>query len=671
MARSDRSARRKANVLPFVPKAIPLALALCFSSGAYAALCTIGNWSPTGTDPSCAPADPGYFVDTVGASAETKCIPGQYQPSAGMSACLPADTGRFATGPGATSEQACLSGTFASATGQSACTLAPFGNFVSSGGATAPTQCSAGFYQPATGQSACSNPVPAGYFSLAGASAATQCIAGFFQSLIGQSSCNPADGGHFVGVPSATAEQPCLSGTFASATGQSLCTLAPQGSFVSAGAATAPTLCSAGFYQPSMGTSACSTPAPPGSFVGLAGQSAPSQCLPGSYQPATGQSACNPAGAGFFVSTYGATSETACASGTTSSPGATACSTIQYSLSVAKAGSGGGTVSSAPAGISCGGTCLASFDTGTGVALAATPDASSIFSGWSGACTGVTACNVTMDSAKSVTADFEPTTSIPRLGNISTRMEVLTGGNVMIGGFIIGGSTNKTVAITATGPSLAPFGISNFLANPTLTLVRSSDQSVIATNDDWQTDANASLLQASGFAPGNPLESGLYVNLPPGAYTAIVQGAGGAIGVSVIGVFEVDHPDVPLSNISTRGLVLTGGNVMIGGFIVQGSGPQTVAVTATGPSLAPFGISNFLANPSLTIVRSSDQSVIATNDDWQADPNAAQLQASGFAPGNALEPGLLLTLQPGAYTAIVQGVGGSTGVSVIGVFTVP
>ena len=201
--------------------------------------------------------------------------------------------------------------------------------------------------------------------------------------------------------------------------------------------------------------------------------------------------------------------------------------------------------------------------------------------------------------------------------------------------------------------------------------MRSSDQSVIATNDDWQSDANASLLQASGFAPSNSREAGLYLTLAPGAYTAIVSGAGNTTGVSVVGVFEVDHPEIPLVNISTRGLVQTGGNVMIGGFIIQGSGPQKVAITATGPSLAPFGISNFLANPQISIVRSSDQAVIATNDNWQTDPNAAQLQASGFAPGNALEPGILTTLQPGAYTVIVSGVGNTTGVAVIGVFVAP
>src|SRR5262249_17052880 len=158
-------------------------------------------------------------------------------------------------------------------------------------------------------------------------------------------------------------------------------------------------------------------------------------------------------------------------------------------------------------------------------------------------------------------------------------------------------------------------------ANPTITLVRSSDMSTIATNDDWQTDANAAQLLASGFAPPNALEPGLVMNLPPGAYTAIVQGAAGGTGVGVVGVFEVDHPETPLLNIATRGLVGGGDNVLIGGFIVHGTGPQTVAIVATGPSLGNYGIANPLMDTTLSLVRSSDQAVLATNDDWQSAPN--------------------------------------------------
>ena len=92
---------------------------------------------------------------------------------------------------------------------------------------------------------------------------------------------------------------------------------------------------------------------------------------------------------------------------------------------------------------------------------------------------------------------------------------------------------------------------------------------------------------------------------------------------------------------------------------------------ATGPSLAAFGIANALANPTLTLVRSSDQAVIATNDNWQSAANAAQIQASGFAPSKPLESALLITLEPGAYTAIVSGADGGTGVGIVEVFAVP
>jgi hypothetical protein len=115
---------------------------------------------------------------------------------------------------------------------------------------------------------------------------------------------------------------------------------------------------------------------------------------------------------------------------------------------------------------------------------------------------------------------------------------VLTGNDVMIGGFVITGSGPQTVAIVATGPSLANFGITNPLANPTIALVRSSDQAVIDSNDDWQAHANASQLAAACFAPANPLEAAIYTTLPPGAYTAIVEGAGGGTGVAVIAVYK-------------------------------------------------------------------------------------------------------------------------------------
>ena len=253
---------------------------------------------------------------------------------------------------------------------------------------------------------------------------------------------------------------------------------------------------------------------------------------------------------------------------------------------------------------------------------------------------------------------------LPRLANISTRMQVLTGDDVMIGGFIIGGTTAKTVAVRARGPSLTALGVPNALANPVLQLY--SGQALIASNDDWGTAANAAALQSSGFAPSQPLEAAVLVTLAPGAYTAIVSGSGDTTGIGLVEVFEVDNPAAPLINIATRGKVLTGADVMIGGFIIQGDFPQTVVVRARGPSLAQAGVPNVLANPFLQLY--SGQTQIAVNDDWQAASNASQLSASGFAPSSPLESAILVTLQPGAYTAIITGVAGATGVGLIEVF---
>ena len=267
-----------------------------------------------------------------------------------------------------------------------------------------------------------------------------------------------------------------------------------------------------------------------------------------------------------------------------------------------------------------------------------------------------------------VTPPPPPPPPQPSVVNLSTRGEVLTGNDVMIAGFVIGGSAPKTVVITAAGPSLASAGIANPLVNPAMTLVRSSDGAVIATNDDWQAAANAADIQAAGFAPADAREPAIMMTLPPGAYTSIVSGVGNTTGVAVVGVFEVDHPEVPLINISTRGEVLTGNDVMIGGFVIQGTTPQTVVITGIGPSLTQAGIANALANPTLTLVRSSDQSVVASNDDWGSAPNAAAIQASGLAPADARESAIMVTLDPGAYTAILSGAGGGTGVGIVAVY---
>ena len=258
-----------------------------------------------------------------------------------------------------------------------------------------------------------------------------------------------------------------------------------------------------------------------------------------------------------------------------------------------------------------------------------------------------------------------------RLANLSTRGNAITGNEVLIGGFVIGGPVSKTVSIIASGPSLVRDGITGPLVAPAITLVRMSDQQIIATSDAWTREPEASQVQDSGFAPRDAAEAGVVITLPAGGYGALVSGANGGTGATLLAVYELDHPEVPVLNMSTRGYLKVGDDQLIGGLIIGGSTPQQVAIVATGPSLAADGVSGTLDDPRITLVRLSDHAVIATNDNWADDPNAAQLQAKGFAPSDSHEAGLLITLAPGAYGAIMTDPSGRGGIGLLSIYNAP
>lgn len=254
-----------------------------------------------------------------------------------------------------------------------------------------------------------------------------------------------------------------------------------------------------------------------------------------------------------------------------------------------------------------------------------------------------------------------------RLQNVSTRGYVGTGNDVLIGGFVITGETNKNVIVQAIGPSMGPAGITSPLLNPTLTLVRSSDNAVMGTNDNWGSAANATQIAASGYAPSHANESAILMTLAPGGYTAIVSGVGGTVGTGMVAVYELDTPAAPMVNISTRAKVLTGQDVMIAGFIIQGNTSKAVVIRAQGPSLNPFGLSG-LPDPYMVVIRQSDGAVIAQNDNWGTDPSATFMTGFGYTTGmNAAESATMLVLPPGGYTVIVYGVGGTTGAAIVSV----
>ncbi len=258
-----------------------------------------------------------------------------------------------------------------------------------------------------------------------------------------------------------------------------------------------------------------------------------------------------------------------------------------------------------------------------------------------------------------------PSPSASHFANISTRMDVGTGNNVMIAGFIVSGSQSKTVIIRALGPTLGSYGVANALSDPMLELHDSSG-ATIATNDDWQTGSQASQISSSGYAPNNSNESALIATLAAGAYTAIVRGYNNSTGVALVEVYELDTLSTRLSNISTRGQVGTNQNVLIGGLIINGSTSKKLIVRAIGPSLAspPFSLSGPLSNPTLELHDSSGN-LLASNDDWGSGTQAAAISASGYQPSNGKESAIIATLASGNYTAIVRGVNDGTGIALV------
>jgi hypothetical protein len=279
--------------------------------------------------------------------------------------------------------------------------------------------------------------------------------------------------------------------------------------------------------------------------------------------------------------------------------------------------------------------------------------------------------------------DLTTQTSQTSLGNISTRSFVQTGEHVMIGGFIVQGSGTKRVIIRAIGPELTQYGIPDVLANPRLEL-HNGNGALIGTNDDWQTTimggiitgSQVSDIQNSGHAPTAPSESAIIADLQAGNYTAIVHGINNTNGVALVEVYDLNPAaSSSLGNISTRSFVQTGEHVMIGGFIVQGSGTKRVIIRAIGPELTQYGIPDALANPRLEL-HDGNGALIASNDDWQTtilggiitSNQVSDIQNSGHAPTAASESAIIADLQPGNYTAIVRGISNTTGVALVEVY---
>ena len=249
------------------------------------------------------------------------------------------------------------------------------------------------------------------------------------------------------------------------------------------------------------------------------------------------------------------------------------------------------------------------------------------------------------------------------LANISTRLRVETGDNALIGGFIITGSQPKKIIVRAIGPSL-PFA--DKLANPTLELYQGSQ--LLESNDNWMDSPNKQAILDSTIPPTNNLESAIVRSLAPGAYTAIARGVNNGTGIGVVEVYDLNTAvDSILANISTRGLVQGGDNVLIAGTIVVGQAAQKVIIRALGPSV---NVPGRLGDPTLEL-HDGNGALLEANDNWKDSPNKQAIIDSTIPPTNDLESAIVRTLTPAAYTAIVRGVGGTPGIGVVEMYALP
>ncbi len=289
---------------------------------------------------------------------------------------------------------------------------------------------------------------------------------------------------------------------------------------------------------------------------------------------------------------------------------------------------------------------------------------------------------VVTNSYGSVTAPVATVTvGSARLTSLSVRMMAGSGSQTLIVGFTINGATAKSVLVRGIGPTLAQYGVVGFLADPQLALYSSSSTGPIASNDNWGGSGSLADLfrQVQAFAlPANSLDAAILMPLSSGVYTAQVTSTGNP-GVTLIEAYDADlgTPDGRFVAVSARAQAGTGSGTLTVGFALTGNLPRKLLIRAVGPALTPLGVTGVLADPQLNLY-SGDNTLIASNDNWSSNPADATLLAAAAVQvqdfpllANSLDAALLVTLQPGTYTATVVGANGGTGVALIEVYDVP
>jgi hypothetical protein len=206
------------------------------------------------------------------------------------------------------------------------------------------------------------------------------------------------------------------------------------------------------------------------------------------------------------------------------------------------------------------------------------------------------------------------------------------------------------------------------MSDPTLEL-HAGNGALMTSNDNWKDSPDRTQIEASGLAPTDDRESAIIRTLVPGVYTGVLAGKDNGTGIALIEVYDLDANKSILGNISSRGFVDTGDNVMIGGFIAGNQNGNTkVLVRGIGPSLQGK-VPNPLSDPILELYDSNGNK-LETNDNWKDSPNRAEIEATGIPPSNDLESAILRMVGPSQYTAILRGKSGN-GLAVVEIYNVP
>ena len=275
--------------------------------------------------------------------------------------------------------------------------------------------------------------------------------------------------------------------------------------------------------------------------------------------------------------------------------------------------------------------------------------------------------------------------------NLSSR-GLVAPGKTLVAGFVVGGTSSKQVLVRAIGPKLASYGIATSALQPDPKLVvtnvtNPSAMMVVGTNDNW---SDAGIVAASARVGAFALDEGskdsvLLLTLAPGNYTAEVSAAGTASGVALVELFDTDTPQPfapqKLLNISARAEVGGTEKTLVAGFVVSGETSKKVLIRAVGPTLLPYGVTNYLADPVIFLRRLVNGAWVDVreNDNSAVGNDPALVKSAAAAAGSGLQllatdtksAELIISLPAGTYTAEVKSGTGTVGVVLVEVYEVP